>query len=83
MEETNWESVTKEQVRIDLPYNKTTNPPYLLDILRMIKRTRKKLDQWLNKLEKPFTSRDGLKLVLFDKQKEALYVQYEVVRDKY
>jgi hypothetical protein len=72
-----------ETYEIDVPYNKITYPPYSLDVRRMIKRVKKKLTKWLDKIEPEFTNRDALKLTVFDKRKDALYVTYEIVRDKW
>ena len=72
-----------ETCKIDVPYNKSTNPPYSLDLKRMIKRVKKKLTKWLDKVEPEFTLRDALKMTSFEKKEDALYVEYEIVRDKW
>ena len=72
-----------ETYEIDVPYNKITYPPYSLDVRRMIKRVKKKLTKWLDKIEPEFTNKDALKLTSFEKKEDALYVTYEIVRDKW
>lgn len=72
-----------ETYEIDVPYNKSTNPPYSLDVKRMIKRVKKKITKWLDKIEPEFVLGDALKLIKYDKRKDALYVTYEIVRGKW
>lgn len=72
-----------ETYEIDVPYNKSTNPPYSLDVKRMIKRVKKKITKWLDKIEPEFVLEDALKLIKYDKRKDALYVTYEIVRGKW
>ena len=72
-----------ETYEIDVPYNRITNPPHSLDVKRMIKRVKKKLTKWLDKMEPEFTEKDALRLTSFEKRKDALYITYEIVRDKW
>ena len=55
-----------ETYEIDVPYNKSTNPPYSLDVKRMIKRVKKKITKWLDKIEPEFVLEDALKLIKYD-----------------
>jgi len=66
-----------------VPYIWSRHPPKQIDVVEMLKVATKQLNKWIKNMKPVFTQKDGLHLTQIKKQKDGLYLQYEIIRNKY
>jgi len=66
-----------------IPYIWSRMPPKQMDVAKMLRTVAKQLNKWTETVDPKFGYYDALHLIKAEKQEDCLYLEYEIIRNKY